>query len=115
MKNYYQVIGVSNYSSSEAIKKAYRKLSLKFHPDLNQGDEFYENMTKNINEAYNILSNSERKKQYDEILSRNLLGEFSYIEFENKFKKFQQEVAELNRNRIFLRKEKKIFRNCKLN
>lgn len=64
-KNYYQILGVSKSASPEEIKKAYRKLALKYHPDRNQGDKGAEAKFKDISEAYAVLSDPEKKKQYD--------------------------------------------------
>jgi len=68
-KNYYNILGILNTSSNQEIKKAYRKLSIKFHPDKNEEDEFLTEMFKNINEAYDVLSNAEKRKFFDESLS----------------------------------------------
>ena len=65
MKDYYYILGVTRTASSEEIKKAYRKLSLKFHPDKNDGDGFFEDRFKEINEAYEILCNSDKRNQYN--------------------------------------------------
>jgi curved DNA-binding protein len=64
-KNYYQTLGVSKSASPEEIKKVYRKLALKYHPDRNQGDKGAEAKFKDISEAYAVLSDPEKKKQYD--------------------------------------------------
>ena len=64
-KNYYDILGVSVSSTQDELKSAYRKLSMKFHPDKNNGDTFLAEMFKNINEANEVLSNLERKKEYD--------------------------------------------------
>jgi hypothetical protein len=63
--NYYEILGLQRNATQEKIKLAYRKLSLKFHPDQNQGDEFLAEMFKKINEANEILSNPEKRKNYD--------------------------------------------------
>ncbi len=63
--DYYKILGVEKTASSEDIKKAYRKLSLKFHPDRNGGDTFFENMFKQINEAYEVLGDAAKKNAYD--------------------------------------------------
>ncbi len=68
-KNYYDILGILNTSSNQDIKKAYRKLSLKFHPDKNEEDEFLTEMFKNINEAYSVLSDLEKRKFFDESLA----------------------------------------------
>jgi len=64
-KDYYKILGVSKSASSEEIKKAYRKLALKYHPDHNNGNNSAEAMFKDINEAYAVLRDPEKKKQYD--------------------------------------------------
>ena len=69
MVNYYQVLGVSDTASQEDIKKAYRDLVRKYHPDLNPGNEEALLKTKEINEAFTVLSDEGKRKDYD--LSRN--------------------------------------------
>jgi curved DNA-binding protein CbpA len=65
MKDYYYILGIKENSTESEIKTAYRKLSLKFHPDKNDGDEFFTERFKEIQEAYEILSNPTRKQNYD--------------------------------------------------
>jgi len=65
MKNYYDILGISPSASAEEIKKAYRKLSTKFHPDKNSGDKFFEEKFKQTQEAYDVLSNVTKRKNYD--------------------------------------------------
>ncbi|MGD2125648.1 MAG: DnaJ C-terminal domain-containing protein [Desulfobacteraceae bacterium] len=64
-KDYYKILGVSKTASREEIKKAYRKLALQYHPDRNKGDKAAEAKFKNISEAYAVLSDAEKRKQYD--------------------------------------------------
>lgn len=64
-RDYYEVLGVSKSADEAEIKKAYRKLALKYHPDKNPGDAAAEDKFKEAAEAYEILSNSEKKAQYD--------------------------------------------------
>jgi molecular chaperone DnaJ len=71
-KDFYQVLGVGKAASKEEIKKAYRKLAQKYHPDANKGDAEAERRFKEISEAHSILSNDEKRKEYDEI--RRLSG-----------------------------------------
>ena len=63
--DYYKVLGVEKSSSQTEIKKAYRKLALKYHPDKNKGDKDSEAKFKEISEAYAVLSDAEKKRQYD--------------------------------------------------
>jgi curved DNA-binding protein len=64
-KDYYKVLGVEKKASDEAIKKVYRKLAMKYHPDRNKGDKKAEERFKEISEAYAVLSDKEKRKQYD--------------------------------------------------
>lgn len=64
-KNLYEILEVSSSASNSAIKSAYRKLVRKYHPDLNGGDEFCAKKFKEITEAYEILSDTDKKKNYD--------------------------------------------------
>ncbi|HUW30404.1 MAG TPA: molecular chaperone DnaJ [Planctomycetota bacterium] len=64
-KDYYEVLGVSRTASDDEIKKAYRKLALKYHPDRNQGNKEAEEKFKEISEAYAVLSDAEKRKTYD--------------------------------------------------
>lgn len=64
-KDYYEILGVDKSSSDKDIKSAYRKLAKQYHPDLNPGDEEAEKKFKEINEAYEVLSDPDKKKQYD--------------------------------------------------
>jgi curved DNA-binding protein CbpA len=65
MKNYYDILGLKKTATLEEIKLAYRKLAIKFHPDKNQGDRYYEEWAKKINEAYEILGNLQKRAEYD--------------------------------------------------
>jgi molecular chaperone DnaJ len=64
-RDYYEVLGVSKEATKDEIKKAYRKQALKFHPDKNPGDKKSEENFKEAAEAYEVLSNDEKKSRYD--------------------------------------------------
>ena len=64
-KDYYKVLGVARSASSEDIKKAFRKLARRYHPDVNPGDKKAETRFKEINEAYEVLSDTDKRKKYD--------------------------------------------------
>jgi curved DNA-binding protein len=66
-KDYYKILGVDKKASQEDIKKAYRKLAIKYHPDKNPGNKEAENKFKSINEANTVLSDPEKRKKYDEL------------------------------------------------
>jgi curved DNA-binding protein len=66
-KDYYKVLGVDKKDSAEVIKKAYRKLAVKYHPDKNAGNKAAEEKFKEISEAYNVLGDPEKRKTYDEL------------------------------------------------
>ena len=65
-RDYYEVLGVDKSADEEAIKKAYRTLAKKYHPDANPGDAEAEKKFKEASEAYAILSDPEKKRQYDQ-------------------------------------------------
>ncbi len=66
MKNYYYFLGIPENASAEEVKKAYRKLSLKYHPDKNPGDEFFKDRFREAQEAYEMLNDTDKRRIYDE-------------------------------------------------
>ena len=65
-RDYYEVLGVNKGASGDEIKKAFRKMSKKYHPDLNPGDKAAEEKFKEVNEAYQVLSDDEKRQKYDQ-------------------------------------------------
>ncbi|GFP28953.1 DnaJ domain-containing protein, partial [Candidatus Hakubella thermalkaliphila] len=64
-KDYYKILGVDKNASQEEIKKAYRKLAQKYHPDVNPNNKSAEEKFKEVSEAYSVLGDEEKRKQYD--------------------------------------------------
>ena len=108
-KDYYKTLEISSKATPEEIKKSYRKLAIKFHPDHNSGDQNYENKFKEITEAYAVLIDPKKREQYDRFLSGFSSGSsksnqsgFNYSHedlFENMFRQaFSRQIFdELNR------------------
>ena len=103
MKDYYYILGLKENSSSEEIKKAYRKLSLKFHPDKNNGDEFFSERFKEIQQAYETLSNPIFRDEFDKSwqqkfnTSNNINNNFypiiDYFRTDNSYFEFDKTVT----------------------
>ena len=64
-RDYYEILGVAKTAGADELKKAYRKLALKYHPDRNPGDKAAEEKFKEIKEANEILSDMDKRQQYD--------------------------------------------------
>ena len=76
-KDYYKVLGVAKNASADDIKKAFRKLARRYHPDVNPGDKRSEEKFKEINEAYEVLSDAEKRRKYD-TLGPNWQDQFGF-------------------------------------
>ncbi len=72
MKDYYYILGITSNASPEEVRRSYRKLSFKFHPDTNQGDEFFSHQFRQIKEAYEILIDPVRRRRYDYAVAESL-------------------------------------------
>lgn len=75
-KDYYEILGLQKGASEEDIKKAFRKLAIQYHPDKNKGDKEAEEKFKEINEAYQVLTDPEKKAQYDQFGTTDFNGGF---------------------------------------
>ena len=65
-RDYYEVLGITKGAGEDEIKKAYKKMARKYHPDLNPGDKEAEEKFKEVNEAYEVLSDPNKKARYDQ-------------------------------------------------
>jgi curved DNA-binding protein len=92
-KDYFKILGISRNATDKDIKSAFRKLARKFHPDLHPDDKKSESEFKKINEAYEILSDQQKKKSYEEYLNywfENRGGNRRDFDTENNFKDFNE-------------------------
>ncbi|WP_158996259.1 SH3 domain-containing protein [Mucilaginibacter sp. L196] len=86
MKDFYYILGTDTNCSSIEIKEAYRKLSKKFHPDLNQNDKYFESRFREIQEAYEVLNDPFKRKQYDAALNKFKTGQNAHTSASEKYK-----------------------------
>ncbi len=87
-KDYYNILGIQKNASNEEIKKAYKKLAIKYHPDKNKGNKIAEEKFKEINEAYEILSSPDKKRNYDALGSTNFNSNNDHFEREFNSSRF---------------------------
>ena len=76
-RDYYEVLGVSKTATADEIKKAYRKLAVKYHPDKNPGDKEAEEKFKEAAEAYDVLSDPQKRQRYDQFGHAGMGGDAS--------------------------------------
>lgn len=104
VRNYYEILGVAKNAPSNEIKRAYRTLAIKYHPDRNLGNKAAEEKFKDINEAYEVLSDQTRRVQYDQSISRknfiNKAGSFSNLGRNNNRSGARNGTAERSRVRV---------------
>jgi molecular chaperone DnaJ len=87
-RDYYEVLGVTKSASPEEIKKSYRKIAIKFHPDKNPGDPTAEENFKEAAEAYEVLSSPEKKARYDQFGHQGVNGGHGHMNMEDIFSQF---------------------------
>lgn len=97
MRDYYYILGVKENSSLQEIKTAYRKLALKFHPDKNEGEKYFEEMFKAILEGYEILSDTEKRKSYEIELKEFKSSKTNRDSLRNSEEKFKKKYEEQKR------------------
>ena len=92
MRDYYEILGVSKDADPNSIKKAYRKVAMKYHPDKNQGDKAAEEKFKEAAEAYGILNDNEKRQRYDQFghagVNQNAGGGFHNMDINDIFSSF---------------------------
>jgi len=110
MKDYYYILGINKSASINEIKVAYRKLSKKFHPDMNNGDKYFEDRFKEIQEAYEVLSDSSKRKDYDWRYTN-----FNKNTHTNKDEELRRKEAEQKRKEEKFKREIEAFEREKSN
>src|SRR5688572_14247200 len=89
-RDYYEVLGVARTASGEDIKRAYRRLAMKYHPDRNNGDSAAELKFKECSEAYEVLSDDQKRRRYDQFGHGGVQGahDFSHMDVGDIFSMF---------------------------
>lgn len=95
--NYYQILGVAKTSTLEQIKKVFKQLAFQFHPDRNQGSKESEEKFKEIIQAYEILSNEEKRKVYDDSIEKPIVNAAS----QNHSKHGNNQAYQMNWSKFF--------------
>src|SRR5690606_31629319 len=93
-RDYYEILNVDRNASDDEIKRAYRKMAMKYHPDRNPGDKEAEQKFKEAAEAYEVLSNPERRSRYDRFGHEGLRGtsmhDFGHMDVTDIFSMFDE-------------------------
>jgi ribosomal protein L20 len=114
LKNYYHILGVEKNAPAEEIKTAFRKLSKKFHPDVNAGDAFFADRFKDIQEAYDTLADDDRRAEYDKKLYSFFNRGFDrdFLEGLKKRQEDKRRVEELKRKEEERQREEQFLREA---
>lgn len=117
MKNYYKILEVSENASQEVIEKAYRVLAKKYHPDIQPADKIFwaENNFKQITEAYEVLSDVEKRKKYNKDLGLGTNGIDYYTKYNNLYAEKEELKQELHREKFKNSSQEYINKNKKQN
>jgi hypothetical protein len=112
MNDYYSILGISESASFTEIKNAYRKLSKKFHPDVNQGDKYFEERFKEIQSAYEILSDSNKRIKYDSerTILRGNNARRNNDEYYSKEENLKRQKEEIKKREEELKRKEEEFR-----
>ncbi len=107
MKNFYNILGITKDATIEDIKKSYKLHASKLHPDKHNGDLFFENKVKEINEAYEILSDSEKRRNYDLLLNTKTISYDQSLKKKEALLKTKENELKI-REKDLIKKEKEL-------